>query len=81
MPKSSVAGKERIEQFSLFEDPDRKEEEIEKEKLDEQKEENLAKAILNIKQRFGKNAVLKGTNYEEGATGRQRNEQIGGHRE
>jgi DNA polymerase V len=79
--KSSVAGKERIEQFSLFEDPDRKEEEIEKEKLDEQKEENLAKAILNIKQRFGKNAVLKGTNYEEGATGRQRNEQIGGHRE
>ena len=81
VPKSSVEGKERIEQFSLFEDPDKKKEELEKEKIDEKKEEDLAKAILNIKQRFGKNAVLKGTNYEEGATGRQRNEQIGGHRE
>ena len=36
--------------------------------------------MLDIKNRFGKNAVLKGTNFEEGATGRDRNKQIGGHK-
>ncbi|MBR3264566.1 MAG: hypothetical protein IKI61_06700, partial [Erysipelotrichaceae bacterium] len=49
--------------------------------INEKKEEDLAKAILRIKQRFGKNMVLKGTNFEEGATGKSRNEQIGGHKE
>ena len=71
----------RVEQFDLFHDPLKVEEEIEKEKENEKKEEDLARALLNIKQRFGKNSVLKGTNFEEGATGKQRNEQIGGHRE
>ena len=36
--------------------------------------------INNIKKKFGKNAVLKGMNFEEGATARERNRQIGGHR-
>ena len=70
-----------IEQFDLFSDPEKKEEELLKVRKEAKKEEDLAKAILNIKQRFGKNAILKGTNYEEGATGKQRNEQIGGHRQ
>lgn len=35
---------------------------------------------LNIKRRFGKNAILRGLNYEEGATAKERNGQIGGHR-
>jgi DNA polymerase V len=35
---------------------------------------------LAIKQRFGKNAILRGLNFEEGATAKERNEQIGGHR-
>ena len=38
------------------------------------------KAVLAIKKRYGKNAILKGINYEDGATGRERNAQIGGHR-
>ena len=38
-------------------------------------------AILQIKSRFGKNAVFKGLNLEEGATGLERNKQIGGHKE
>ena len=38
------------------------------------------RAILNIKKQFGKNAILKGLNYEEGATAKERNEQIGGHK-
>ena len=40
----------------------------------------LQQAIIGIKNRMGKNAILKGTNFVEGATGKERNEQIGGHR-
>jgi len=36
--------------------------------------------VLAIKEKYGKNAILRGTDFEEGATARQRNEQIGGHR-
>jgi DNA polymerase V len=35
---------------------------------------------LKIKKRFGKNAILRGLNFEEGATAKERNKQIGGHR-
>ena len=38
-------------------------------------------AILSIRKKYGKNAVLKGISFEEGATGKDRNRQIGGHRE
>ena len=44
------------------------------------KERRIQEALLNIKQRFGKNAILKGTSYAEGATARERNNQIGGHK-
>ena len=50
----------------------------EKETLE--KEKNLQKATLKIKQKYGKNAILKGMNLEEGATTRERNEIIGGHK-
>ena len=36
--------------------------------------------MLKIKERFGKNAIFRGMNLEEGATARQRNGQIGGHK-
>lgn len=45
-----------------------------------EKEKRANEAVLKIKQRYGKNAILKGFNFEEGATGRERNAQIGGHR-
>lgn len=45
-----------------------------------EKEKKLQKAMLGIKKRYGKNAVLKGTNYLDGATMRERNQQIGGHK-
>ena len=48
-------------------------------KLD--KEKRLQQAIIGIKRRMGKNAILKGTNFVEGATGKARNEQVGGHKE
>ena len=40
----------------------------------------MQKTMLEIKKKFGKNAVLKGMNLEEGATARNRNRQIGGHK-
>ena len=45
-----------------------------------EKEKRVSKAIVKIKERYGKNAILKGINFEEGATGRERHGQIGGHR-
>lgn len=56
-----------------------KERPIEEEKRLE-KEKALQKAIIDIKKRYGKNAVLKGMNFEEGATSIKRNSQIGGHK-
>ena len=45
-----------------------------------EKEKKLQNAMLGLKKKFGKNAVLKGTNYLDGATMRERNQQIGGHK-
>ena len=45
-----------------------------------QKEKALQLATLKIKEKYGKNAILKGTNFLEGATTRERNQWIGGHK-
>ena len=52
----------------------------EQEEKDLAKESQLQQTLLAIKQRYGKNAVMPGTSYKEEATGRERNDQIGGHR-
>ena len=44
------------------------------------RERSRQEAMLKIRQKYGKNAILKGLNFEDGATGRERNKQIGGHR-
>ena len=43
------------------------------------KEARVQRALLEIKEKYGKNAILKGVSFEEGATARERNRQIGGH--
>ena len=48
-------------------------------KAEREKERRMQQALIDIKQKFGKNAILKGTSYAEGATARARNNQIGGH--
>lgn len=53
---------------------------IEEEKKEEAREKDMQKAVLDIKKKFGKNAILKGMNLQEGATAKDRNEQIGGHK-
>ena len=72
-----TARKEKIyEQMDLFLDYRKKEEE---QKI-ENKEKDLQKAMINIKNKYGKNAILKGMNLQEAGTTRDRNNQIGGHK-
>ena len=67
-------------QYGLFDDVDALERRREKEKEELAKERRLQEAMLSIKSRYGKNAVLKGMNFTEGATARERNGQVGGHK-
>lgn len=45
------------------------------------REKKVQRTVIDIKKKYGKNAILKGMNLQEGATGRDRNRQIGGHHE
>ena len=65
-----------FEQIDLFTDYSEKEKQNKKEKS----EKELQKAVLNIKSKYGKNAILKGMNFIDGGTTIERNEQIGGHK-
>lgn len=67
-------------QFSLFDDIAEQEKQVEEEKARLERERKLQEAMLGIKQKFGKNAILSGGSYLEGATARERNSQIGGHK-
>jgi DNA polymerase V len=67
-------------QLDMFTDYDALREKEEKEKEALKKERKLQETILDIKKKFGKNALLKGLDFADGATARERNEQIGGHR-
>ena len=88
--EAKAAEQENFVQLELFTDyngedtsaadSEKKHEEKLKEEERLAKERQLQEAMLSIKERYGKNAVLKGLNLREGATGRDRNEQIGGHR-
>ena len=72
--------KQSFEQLNLFTDYEREEKEKAEEKAERIKEKKRQQAVLGIKEKYGKNAILKGMNLEEGATAKNRNEQIGGHK-
>ena len=76
----SVPEKEAYEQLDLFTDYEALEKKRQEEKADREKERKLQEAMLTIKKKYGKNAILKGMNLEEGATAMERNKQIGGHK-
>ena len=69
-----------FEQLDLFTDYAAVEEKRRQEEEKQAKERKMQEAMITIKKRFGKNAILKGMNLEEGATARDRNAQIGGHK-
>ena len=68
------------EQLDLFTDYAALQAEKEQEQRELEREKKMQKAMLTIKKKFGKNAILKGMNLEEGATAKDRNAQIGGHK-
>lgn len=72
------AKQDRYEQINLFDMIESDEKKVDQEKL--QKEKDIQKAVLDIKKKFGKNAILKGMSLQEGATAIDRNNQIGGHK-
>ena len=75
-PKPDAA----FEQLDLFTDYAAREAEQKKEEADLERERKMQRAVLTIRRKYGKNAILKGMNLEEGATAKDRNEQIGGHK-
>ena len=75
-----VKEKNAYEQLDLFTDYAALQNQRQKEEEEKEKERNIQKALLSIKKRYGKNAILKGTNFCEGATAMDRNRQIGGHK-
>lgn len=71
---------ETEEQLDLFTDYEALAREREAEKIELLRERQRQQAVIAIRNRFGKNAILKGMNFEEGATARERNGQVGGHK-
>ena len=78
--EDSVNDKPQYEQLSFFVDYDKREHEEKEENELLEKEHNLQKTMLKIKGKYGKNAILKGMSFVEGAMQKDRNEQIGGHK-
>lgn len=77
--ENSIEEKNDVYQLNMFEDYEKTQENIKREELMLKKERSMQEAIIDIKKRYGKNAILKGMNLEEGATSIDRNKQIGGH--
>ena len=73
--------KEKDEQMSLFVDYEKEKQEKIEELNRRKKENNLQHAIIDIKSKYGKNAIIKGMNLEKDGTTIERNSQIGGHKE
>jgi DNA polymerase V len=80
VPEEDVPAEKAWVQLDIFTDYAALEEQQKKEKADLARERNRQEAILQIRKRFGKNAILRGMSLEEGATAIQRNGQIGGHK-
>ena len=81
MTEEMAAGKQDFpEQLDMFTDYEALARQRAAEERAIDRERQGQQAVLDIRRRFGKNAILKGTSLMEGATGRERNRQIGGHR-
>lgn len=80
MPETEVKREPVAEQLDLFTDYAALEQKRKKEQQELEREKRLQHAMLDIKKKFGKNAILKGMNLCEGATAKERNDQIGGHK-
>ncbi len=80
IPESEIPAAPEVEQMDLFTDDSAREQQQAKESAERERERRMQEAILQIKGRYGKNAILKVHSLEDGATAVQRNGTIGGHR-
>lgn len=78
--RESIKASDNNVQLNLFMDLENVEDRLIEKEIEEEKELSIQKAILDIKKKYGKNAILKGTNFRVGATAKSRNKQIGGHK-
>ena len=78
--ENSVMEVQQYEQLNLFTDYIAEEKKKEEERQALEREKRMQQAVLSIKKKYGKNAILKGMNLQEGATTMDRNNQIGGHK-
>ena len=78
--ESDVKRSDDFEQLDLFIDYEALQQKRAEEDALLEREKNMQKAMLDIKKKYGKNAILKGMNLQEGATAKDRNAQIGGHK-
>ena len=67
-------------QLDIFDNPEEVSKRLAEQKANKERDRKLQETTLTIQSRFGKNTILLGTNFEEGATAQERNEQIGGHK-
>ena len=79
LDENAAQQRETVEQLDLFTDYEAKAEQQEEDAAAHARERKIQEAMLDIKRKYGKNAILKGLNFEEGATAKERNQQIGGH--
>lgn len=80
LDEKSIPKPPQYQQMDFFTDYAAEQEKQKVEQAELAREKKIQEAMIDIKKRFGKNAVLKGTNLSEGATGKDRNNQIGGHK-
>ena len=80
IPEGEIKYQKMVEQIDLFTDYDALEKQRKAEDAVLEKEKRMQKAMLTIKEKYGKNAILKGMNLQDGATAKDRNAQIGGHK-
>ena len=80
IPENSVPKDAGAEQLNLFTDYEAVQAKKVKEEVELEREKKVQQAILSVKKKYGKNVILKGISHEEGATAKNRNNQIGGHR-
>ena len=80
VPEDEIPAECPFEQLDLFVDEENERRRREKESAAQERERRRQETMLHIKNKYGKNAIFRGTSLEDGATGRERNAQIGGHR-
>ena len=80
IPEEKAIQENSTTQLNLFIDYEQKRKQEQKENKRLEKERRLQETQISIKKRFGKNSILRGLNFEEGATAKERNNQIGGHK-